>query len=210
MEDLLQLLKDWWMFAAILVGALFAIVVVSLIISRVGRRPSRLSSPVEPSPAPPAYTDVAVATTPEPETVEEASEPLVEAPQEAPVPDEATPAAPLSAATDPTTTVPLASTSATTPEAVVATTPDLPVVEEPSVPPAPQPETPKEPKPALGAYHVRFRPADGKWYVSRDGSERILRVLETQAEAIHWATIHALTQDVPLIVHRKDGTVRKP
>jgi hypothetical protein len=66
----------------------------------------------------------------------------------------------------------------------------------------------KEPKPVLGPYHVRYRPEDGKWFVVRDGSDRVLRALETQAEAIHWATIRSLSQDVPLIVHKKDGSIR--
>ncbi|MFA7076495.1 MAG: DUF2188 domain-containing protein [Candidatus Izemoplasmatales bacterium] len=61
----------------------------------------------------------------------------------------------------------------------------------------------------LGKYHVLYRKDDGKWYVKREGSEKVLRVLETQAEAIAWATIKALNQDTAIVIHKRDGKIRK-
>jgi len=61
----------------------------------------------------------------------------------------------------------------------------------------------------LGKYHVLYRKEDTKWYVKREGSEKVLRVLETQAEAIAWATIKALNQDTSIVIHKRDGKIRK-
>ncbi|MDD3712409.1 MAG: DUF2188 domain-containing protein [Candidatus Izemoplasmatales bacterium] len=69
-------------------------------------------------------------------------------------------------------------------------------------------ETKEETK-DLGKYHVLYRKDDNKWYVKREGSEKILRVLETQAEAIAWATIKALNQDTAIVIHKRDGKIRK-
>lgn len=70
-------------------------------------------------------------------------------------------------------------------------------------------ETEKEETKELGKYHVLYRKDDNKWYVKREGSDKILRVLETQAEAIAWATIKALNQDTTIIIHKRDGKIRK-
>ncbi|MGI6392481.1 MAG: DUF2188 domain-containing protein [Candidatus Izemoplasmatales bacterium] len=67
----------------------------------------------------------------------------------------------------------------------------------------------KPPKKELGKYHVLFRKKDGRWYVKREGSERILRVLDTQKEAIAYATIKAITQNTAFVVHRQDGKIKK-
>jgi cell division protein FtsN len=69
-------------------------------------------------------------------------------------------------------------------------------------------ETKEETK-ELGKYHVLYRKDDNKWYVKREGSDKILRVLETQAEAIAWATIKALNQDTAIVIHKRDGKIRK-
>lgn len=69
-------------------------------------------------------------------------------------------------------------------------------------------ETKEETK-DLGKYHVLYRKDDNKWYVKREGSDKILRVLETQAEAIAWATIKALNQDTAIVIHKRDGKIRK-
>lgn len=61
----------------------------------------------------------------------------------------------------------------------------------------------------FGKYHVLYRKEDSKWYVKREGSEKTLRVLETQAEAIAWATIKALNQDTAIVIHKRDGKIRK-
>ncbi len=61
----------------------------------------------------------------------------------------------------------------------------------------------------LGRYHVLYRKEDKKWYVKREGSARIIRVLETQKEAIAYATIKAINQDTSLVIHKMDGKIRK-
>lgn len=58
-------------------------------------------------------------------------------------------------------------------------------------------------------YHVLYRKEDGKWYVKREGSEKTIRVLETQKEAIAFATIKAINQDTTVVVHKRDGKIRK-
>jgi hypothetical protein len=79
--------------------------------------------------------------------------------------------------------------------------PDL--SEETSVTPASKPKKP------LGRYHVMFRSTDEKWIVKRENAERIIRILETQKEAISFATIKALTNETTIVIHKKDGKIRK-
>jgi len=71
-----------------------------------------------------------------------------------------------------------------------------------------EPISKPKPKKMLGKYHVMYR-ADGKWYVKREGSDIVMRVLETQREAVSWATIKALTQNVGIVVHKRDGKISK-
>lgn len=68
---------------------------------------------------------------------------------------------------------------------------------------------PKEQKKELGRYHVLFRREDRKWFVKREGSNKILRILETQREAIAFATIKAITQNTSFVIHKQDGIIRK-
>jgi len=72
----------------------------------------------------------------------------------------------------------------------------------------PKPEEKVE-KPELGKYHILYRKDDNKWYVKREGSDKTLRVLGTQQEAIAWATIKALNQDTTIVIHKRDGKIRK-
>lgn len=64
-------------------------------------------------------------------------------------------------------------------------------------------------KKPLGKYHVLFRKSDEKWIVKRENSTKILRVLETQKEAISYATIKALTNNTTVVIHKKDGKIRR-
>ena len=64
-------------------------------------------------------------------------------------------------------------------------------------------------KKPLGKYHVLFRQSDEKWIVKRENAERIIRVLETQKEAISFATIKALMNNTSIVIHKKDGKIRK-
>lgn len=61
----------------------------------------------------------------------------------------------------------------------------------------------------LGKYHVLYRKENKKWYVKREGSDKVLRVLPTQKEAVAWATIKAIHQDTALIIHKRNGQIRK-
>ncbi len=69
--------------------------------------------------------------------------------------------------------------------------------------------TPKPKKKLPPKYHVLYRQTDNTWYVKVEGSESIIATLETQREAISFATIKALKSDSVVIVHRKDGKIRK-
>lgn len=83
--------------------------------------------------------------------------------------------------------------------------------EPPVVEPSPAPAEPVVPKPkkTLGRYHVLYRAADDSWIVKREGSDRILRTLETQKDAIAYANIKALSNDTQIVIHKKDGKIRK-
>ncbi len=61
----------------------------------------------------------------------------------------------------------------------------------------------------LGKYHVLYRKEDHQWFVKREGSGRILRVLPTQKEAIAYATIKAITQNTGFVIHKQDGKIKK-
>lgn len=83
------------------------------------------------------------------------------------------------------------------------TQPDIAIAKEPV-----EAVNPK-PKKTLGRYHVLFRSSDSTWIVKREGSDRILRVLETQKDAIAFANIKALSNDTLIVIHKKDGKIRK-
>jgi hypothetical protein len=70
-------------------------------------------------------------------------------------------------------------------------------------------EKPKIQKADLGPYHVLFRKEDRQWFVKREGSDKVLRVLPSQREAIAFATIKALTQNESFIIHNQDGSIKK-
>ncbi|MCK4552078.1 MAG: DUF2188 domain-containing protein [Tenericutes bacterium] len=79
-------------------------------------------------------------------------------------------------------------------------------------PPKPKKKTTKTPpkvKKDLGKYHVLFRKVDSQWYVKREGSDRIVKVLHTQKEAIAFATIKSITQKTSIVIHKRDGKIRK-
>ncbi len=58
-------------------------------------------------------------------------------------------------------------------------------------------------------YHVLFLKDEGTWYVKREGNDEIVKILLTQKEAIAYATIWALRNDTSVVVHRKDGVIRR-
>ncbi|XFA99267.1 DUF2188 domain-containing protein [Candidatus Izemoplasma sp. B36] len=75
--------------------------------------------------------------------------------------------------------------------------------------PVPKSKTPPKKKTELGRYHVLFRKEDNMWYVKREGSDKIVKVLHTQKEAIAFATIKSITQKTSMVIHKRDGKIRK-
>lgn len=61
----------------------------------------------------------------------------------------------------------------------------------------------------LGKYHILYRDKDEKWYVKREGSDKVIRVLHTKKEAVAYATIKAINQDTDIVIHKKDGKIEK-
>ena len=58
-------------------------------------------------------------------------------------------------------------------------------------------------------YHVLYLKEENKWYVKREGAEAVINILETQKEAIAFATIKAINQGTSVVVHKRDGKIRK-
>ncbi len=206
MDQIIRFFNDWWLFLALAGGAILAIVIFAAIVGRTGRKPVRRPAPKADA-EPLGPVDPAEATNP--------AEPVAAVADELSIPaaEPATDVAP--AVPDPVQTkseavpVPIADPkpeAAPTPDPLPATA--VVAAEEPAASAPEAPARPKEPKPVLGCYRVTYRAEDGKWLVTRDGSTKIQRTLETQTDAVNWATIKALTQNVELVVHKKDGTVK--
>lgn len=62
---------------------------------------------------------------------------------------------------------------------------------------------------ALGQkYHVSLR-EDGKWQVKGEKAEKALKLFDTQKEAIAYAETIADSQEGNIVIHKKDGKIRK-
>ncbi|MDA3931662.1 MAG: DUF2188 domain-containing protein [Tenericutes bacterium] len=61
----------------------------------------------------------------------------------------------------------------------------------------------------FGKYHIVYRGKDNKWIVTREGSDKTIRVLHTKKEAIAYATIKAINQDTNIVIHGRDGKIEK-
>lgn len=57
-------------------------------------------------------------------------------------------------------------------------------------------------------YHVALRD-DGKWQVKREKAEKALKLFDTQAEAIDYAKSVADNQETDIVIHKRDGKIRK-
>ena len=179
-QSVLDFITRYWVFLSIVAGILVAILLIAAVMNARSRVPEEEAAPVSEPPAP------------KPEVVEaEVVNPqAVSTPEPEPEPAEVPPPAPAPA-----------------PEPVPVPETASPAPEVPA--PEPKPEVPKPPKKVLGKYHVMYRSADDRWYVKREGSDSILRVLETQKEALSWAIIKALPNDIGIVVHEKDGKIKK-
>ena len=88
-----------------------------------------------------------------------------------------------------------------------------PVKEQPK--PAPKPEPKKEqkkPEPKADSkkdmtrvYHVNKRKEDGKWTVKFAGGEKVIKLFDTQKEALEYANQMAKNQDGTVLVHASKG-----
>ena len=59
------------------------------------------------------------------------------------------------------------------------------------------------------AYHVSRRPELNKWQVKATGSDKALKLFNTQKEAIEYAEQLARSQNASIRVHSKEGKIRK-
>ena len=58
-------------------------------------------------------------------------------------------------------------------------------------------------------YHIAKRASDGKWQVKLASGEIAIKLFDTQAEAIDYATKMAKNQKGSIRVHSMKGTLRK-
>lgn len=58
-------------------------------------------------------------------------------------------------------------------------------------------------------YHVLYLKEQNKWFIKREGNDQILKIFETQKEGIAFATIKSLVNETSVVVHRRDGKIRK-
>lgn len=57
--------------------------------------------------------------------------------------------------------------------------------------------------------NVHIVPKDGNWAVRKENSKRVLRVTETQKEAIELGRSHAEKEGSELLIHGKNGKIRE-
>lgn len=82
----------------------------------------------------------------------------------------------------------------------------------PKAAPAKKPAAKKEEKaeqPLVKAYHVSRRPELNKWQVKAAGSDKAIKLFNTQKEAIEFANQLADNQEAAVRVHSKEGKLRK-
>ena len=58
-------------------------------------------------------------------------------------------------------------------------------------------------------YHVSKRTEDGKWQVKFATGQKVIKLFDTQAEAIKYAQNLADNQDGCITIHKVDGKIRK-
>ena len=72
---------------------------------------------------------------------------------------------------------------------------------------APKKEEPKKeaPKKNTASYHVSKRASDGKWQVFRAGSDKVIKLFNTKAEAEEYVKKMAENQGVAYLTHASKG-----
>lgn len=58
-------------------------------------------------------------------------------------------------------------------------------------------------------YQVTLRKEDKKWQVKNASSSKVLKLFDTQKEAIDYANTLANNQEGCIIIHKVDGKIRK-
>ena len=58
-------------------------------------------------------------------------------------------------------------------------------------------------------YHVSKRKEDSQWKVFNAGSDKVIKLFKTQAEALDYAKALAKKQDGSVMLHGLDGKLRK-
>jgi len=66
-----------------------------------------------------------------------------------------------------------------------------------------------EEKKRTDTYHVSRRSKDGKWQVKFGGSDKPIKLFDTQAEALDYAKELSQKYDKSVTIHKKDGKIRK-
>jgi len=200
LEKILDFIVRYWVYLTLVGGSLILLIVVSAILNAKNQVRDEETSPEPrktPEPTPEPRLEVVEAEVMNPNPVFARDDETKETP--GPLTPVETPKTPG------TGTLPPETSKIPGPGTLLET----PTNADPGIPKEPQPEKPAPlPKKILGKYHVMYR-NDGKWYVKREGSTTVLRVLETQREAVSWAIIKALPQDIGIVVHDKDGKIKK-
>lgn len=84
---------------------------------------------------------------------------------------------------------------------------------KPAAKPAAKPVDKPAAKPAKEdpshVYHVSKRKEDSKWKVFNAGSDKVIKLFATQAEALAYAKELAKKQDGSVMLHGLDGKLRK-
>ncbi|HBD05952.1 MAG TPA: hypothetical protein DCY93_00885 [Firmicutes bacterium] len=66
-----------------------------------------------------------------------------------------------------------------------------------------------EEKKRTDTYHVSRRSKDGKWQVKFGGSDKPIKLFDTQAEALDYAKELSQKYDKSVSIHKRDGKIRK-
>ncbi|MCR5741814.1 MAG: DUF4234 domain-containing protein [Gammaproteobacteria bacterium] len=67
---------------------------------------------------------------------------------------------------------------------------------------------PEKAKPVRKVYHISYRKEEGTWQVKL-GGKKVLKLFKTQEEGIKYAKALAESQDGSIVIHMKDGSIRK-
>lgn len=67
----------------------------------------------------------------------------------------------------------------------------------------------QEAKTRPAPYHISLNKENGKWRVRKAGSAKVIKYFDTQKEAIEFAQERAKNNENTIVIHKKDGKIRK-